>query len=173
MVVDRTDGNRWNCFFVYFWVFTRNQTLDKGVKFFLIRTENPSVGSSILPWPTMKIKRLQIYVCNLFFVCVRIHVRLFKILKDLHRLSFSFTDWVKVYFRCCSVLMTQDSLDRPNVYISSIESGSSKMADWMIPKIFNICFNFTKAAEEKNAENLLIIRNKKLAETYIDNWYKL
>jgi len=33
-------------------------------------------------------------------------------------------------------------------------------------------FNFTKAAEEKNAENLLIIRNKKLAETYIDNWYK-
>ena len=33
-------------------------------------------------------------------------------------------------------------------------------------------FNFTKAAEEKNAENLLIIRNKKLAEIYIDNWYK-
>jgi len=33
-------------------------------------------------------------------------------------------------------------------------------------------FNFTKAAEEKNAENLLIIRNKKLAEIYIDNWYR-
>jgi len=33
-------------------------------------------------------------------------------------------------------------------------------------------FNFTKAAEEKNAENLLIIKNKKLAEIYIDNWYK-
>ena len=33
-------------------------------------------------------------------------------------------------------------------------------------------FNFTEAAEEKNAENLLIIRNKKLAEIYIDNWYK-
>jgi hypothetical protein len=47
------------------------------------------------------------------------------------------------------------------------------MADWMIPKIFNICFNFTKAVEEKNVENLLIIRNKKLAETYIDNGYKL
>ena len=31
-------------------------------------------------------------------------------------------------------------------------------------------FNFTKAAEEKNAENLLIIRNKKLAETYMNNW---
>jgi phosphatidylserine/phosphatidylglycerophosphate/cardiolipin synthase-like enzyme len=31
-------------------------------------------------------------------------------------------------------------------------------------------FNFTKAAEEKNAENLLIIRNKNLAETYMDNW---
>jgi len=33
-------------------------------------------------------------------------------------------------------------------------------------------FNFTKAAEEKNAENLLIIRNNKLAEIYIDNWNK-
>jgi phosphatidylserine/phosphatidylglycerophosphate/cardiolipin synthase-like enzyme len=33
-------------------------------------------------------------------------------------------------------------------------------------------FNFTKAAEEKNAENLLIIRNKKLAETYLENWTK-
>jgi phosphatidylserine/phosphatidylglycerophosphate/cardiolipin synthase-like enzyme len=33
-------------------------------------------------------------------------------------------------------------------------------------------FNFTKAAEEKNAENLLIIRNKKLAETYLENWNK-
>jgi len=31
-------------------------------------------------------------------------------------------------------------------------------------------FNFTKAAEQKNAENLLIIRDKKLAEIYIDNW---
>jgi phosphatidylserine/phosphatidylglycerophosphate/cardiolipin synthase-like enzyme len=33
-------------------------------------------------------------------------------------------------------------------------------------------FNFTKAAEEKNAENLLIIKAKDLAKLYIDNWYK-
>jgi phosphatidylserine/phosphatidylglycerophosphate/cardiolipin synthase-like enzyme len=33
-------------------------------------------------------------------------------------------------------------------------------------------FNFTKAAEEKNAENLLIIRNKELAKMYLDNWMK-
>lgn len=33
-------------------------------------------------------------------------------------------------------------------------------------------FNFTKAAEEKNAENLLVIRNKELSRTYIDNWMK-
>jgi Phosphatidylserine/phosphatidylglycerophosphate/cardiolipin synthases and related enzymes len=33
-------------------------------------------------------------------------------------------------------------------------------------------FNFTKAAEEKNAENLLIIKSKELAKTYIDNWNK-
>jgi len=30
-------------------------------------------------------------------------------------------------------------------------------------------FNFTKAAEEKNAENLLVIRDKALAEKYIKN----
>jgi phosphatidylserine/phosphatidylglycerophosphate/cardiolipin synthase-like enzyme len=31
-------------------------------------------------------------------------------------------------------------------------------------------FNFTKAAEINNAENLLIIRDKKLAKRYIENW---
>lgn len=31
-------------------------------------------------------------------------------------------------------------------------------------------FNFTRAAEEKNAENLLVIRDKALAEKYIKNW---
>ena len=31
-------------------------------------------------------------------------------------------------------------------------------------------FNFTKAAEERNAENLLIIKSKKLASEYIANW---
>jgi len=31
-------------------------------------------------------------------------------------------------------------------------------------------FNFTKAAEEKNAENVLIIKSKDLAKPYIENW---
>jgi phosphatidylserine/phosphatidylglycerophosphate/cardiolipin synthase-like enzyme len=31
-------------------------------------------------------------------------------------------------------------------------------------------FNFTKNAEKKNAENLLIIHDRKLAEKYIENW---
>ncbi len=31
-------------------------------------------------------------------------------------------------------------------------------------------FNFTKAAEESNAENLLVIRDKKLADLYTKNW---
>ncbi len=31
-------------------------------------------------------------------------------------------------------------------------------------------FNFTKAAEEKNAENLLVIKDKKLASLYAKNW---
>ena len=33
-------------------------------------------------------------------------------------------------------------------------------------------FNFTKAAEEKNAENLLIINDKELAKKYLENWHK-
>ena len=33
-------------------------------------------------------------------------------------------------------------------------------------------FNFTKAAEEKNAENLIIIKSRELAGIYIDNWNK-
>jgi phosphatidylserine/phosphatidylglycerophosphate/cardiolipin synthase-like enzyme len=31
-------------------------------------------------------------------------------------------------------------------------------------------FNLTKAAEEKNAENLLVILDKKLASLYTKNW---
>ena len=31
-------------------------------------------------------------------------------------------------------------------------------------------FNFTRAAEERNAENLLVIRDKALTEKYIENW---
>jgi phosphatidylserine/phosphatidylglycerophosphate/cardiolipin synthase-like enzyme len=33
-------------------------------------------------------------------------------------------------------------------------------------------FNFTRAAEEQNAENLLIIRSEVLASYYLDNWQK-
>ena len=38
--------------------------------------------------------------------------------------------------------------------------------------IFLILFfsNFTKAAEEKNAENLLVIWDKVLAGKYVENW---
>jgi len=32
-------------------------------------------------------------------------------------------------------------------------------------------FNFTKAAEENNAENLLFINDGVLAKRYIDNWF--
>ena len=33
-------------------------------------------------------------------------------------------------------------------------------------------FNFTRAAEVKNAENLLIIKPKDLASYYLENWRK-
>ena len=32
-------------------------------------------------------------------------------------------------------------------------------------------FNFTKAAEEHNAENLLVINDPVLAKQYIENWH--
>ena len=31
-------------------------------------------------------------------------------------------------------------------------------------------FNFTKAAEQNNAENLLVIRSREMARVYIENW---
>ncbi len=31
-------------------------------------------------------------------------------------------------------------------------------------------FNFSKAAEDENAENLIIIRDRELAERYLENW---
>jgi phosphatidylserine/phosphatidylglycerophosphate/cardiolipin synthase-like enzyme len=31
-------------------------------------------------------------------------------------------------------------------------------------------FNFTKAAEERNAENVLIVKDKGLARPYRENW---
>jgi len=31
-------------------------------------------------------------------------------------------------------------------------------------------FHFTKAAEERNAENLVMIRGKELAALYVENW---
>jgi phosphatidylserine/phosphatidylglycerophosphate/cardiolipin synthase-like enzyme len=37
-------------------------------------------------------------------------------------------------------------------------------------KVITGSFNFTKAAEEKNAENLLIISSNELAKLYLDNW---
>ena len=32
-------------------------------------------------------------------------------------------------------------------------------------------FNFTKSAEERNAENILIIKDNELAEKYLENWW--
>lgn len=33
-------------------------------------------------------------------------------------------------------------------------------------------FNFTKGAEERNAENLLVVKDKTLADKYEENWKK-
>ena len=38
--------------------------------------------------------------------------------------------------------------------------------------INQISFQFTRAAEDKNAENLLVIKSLDLAGLYVDNWIK-
>ena len=40
-------------FIMLFYVVTGNQIYFKGLKFYSFRTENPSVDSSILSWPTI------------------------------------------------------------------------------------------------------------------------
>ena len=37
-------------------------------------------------------------------------------------------------------------------------------------RVYYRIFNFTKAAEEKNAENVLIIKSPELAKLYVANW---
>jgi phosphatidylserine/phosphatidylglycerophosphate/cardiolipin synthase-like enzyme len=39
-----------------------------------------------------------------------------------------------------------------------------------VERVITGSFNFTKAAEEHNAENLLVIKDKKIAEEYMRNW---
>lgn len=57
------------------------------------------------------------------------------------------------------------------VYIDSIHSiAHNKIMIMDKSVVITGSFNFTKAAEEKNAENLLIIRSRELAKIYIKNW---
>jgi phosphatidylserine/phosphatidylglycerophosphate/cardiolipin synthase-like enzyme len=58
-------------------------------------------------------------------------------------------------------------------YIDSVHAISHNKI-MVIDKEFVITgsFNFTKAAEEKNAENLLILKSKELASQYLMNWTK-
>ncbi|MGV2432614.1 MAG UNVERIFIED_CONTAM: phospholipase D family protein [Rickettsiaceae bacterium] len=39
-------------------------------------------------------------------------------------------------------------------------------------KVITGSFNFTEAADKRNAENLLLINDKKIAEIYMQNWLK-
>jgi phosphatidylserine/phosphatidylglycerophosphate/cardiolipin synthase-like enzyme len=38
------------------------------------------------------------------------------------------------------------------------------------PLFYNRFLNFTKSAEDKNAENLLVIKDKDIAIKYAENW---
>jgi phosphatidylserine/phosphatidylglycerophosphate/cardiolipin synthase-like enzyme len=89
--------------------------------------------------------------------------------------------------RAVSVEVILDKSQRKEKYTSATFLANSKIPTYIDDKhaiahnkvmvidketVITGSFNFTKAAEEKNAENLLIIKSKQLAGIYIENWYK-
>jgi len=89
--------------------------------------------------------------------------------------------------RAVSVEVILDKSQRKEKYTSATFLANSKIPTYIDDKhaiahnkvmiidketVITGSFNFTKAAEEKNAENLLIIKSKPLAGIYIENWYK-
>jgi phosphatidylserine/phosphatidylglycerophosphate/cardiolipin synthase-like enzyme len=89
--------------------------------------------------------------------------------------------------RAVSVEVILDKSQRKEKYTSATFLANSKIPTYIDDKhaiahnkvmiidketVITGSFNFTKAAEEKNAENLLIIKSKGLAGIYIENWYK-
>ena len=89
--------------------------------------------------------------------------------------------------RAVSVEVILDKSQRKEKYTSATFLANSKIPTYIDDKhaiahnkimiidketVITGSFNFTKAAEEKNAENLLIFKSKQLAGIYIENWYK-
>ncbi len=89
--------------------------------------------------------------------------------------------------RAVSVEVILDKSQRREKYTSATFLANSKIPTYIDDKhaiahnkvmvidketVITGSFNFTKAAEEKNAENILIIKSKQLAGIYIENWYK-
>ena len=54
--------------------------------------------------------------------------------------------------------------------IGPIRNASNSRDQSQYETVITGSFNFTKAAEEKNAENLLVVLDKGLAERYTENW---
>jgi phosphatidylserine/phosphatidylglycerophosphate/cardiolipin synthase-like enzyme len=63
-------------------------------------------------------------------------------------------------------------ISRMPTYIDHKSNNDKEMVVMVIDQATVITgpFDFTKAAEETNAENLLIIKSGELARLYVDNW---
>ena len=94
---------------------------------------------------------------------------------------------INAHKRAVSVEVILDKSQRREKYTSATFLANSKIPTYIDDKhaiahnkvmiidketVIAGSFNFTKAAEEKNAENLLIIKSKQLAGIYIESWYK-
>jgi len=93
----------------------------------------------------------------------------------------------KAHERGVSVRVILDKSQKTEKYSSATFLSHAKIPVWIDSKhaiahnkvmildggtVVTGSFNFTKAAEERNAENMLIIRDKSLAKQYIAEWEK-
>ncbi|MCL1894529.1 MAG: phospholipase D family protein [Holophagaceae bacterium] len=111
--------------------------------------------------------------------------------RSVHVQAYSFTSALiasalkSAHDRGVKVLVVLDKSQRSERYTSATFLTNAGIPVWIDKKhaiahnkvmiidesiVITGSFNFTKAAEERNAENLLIISNKQIADEYLANW---
>jgi phosphatidylserine/phosphatidylglycerophosphate/cardiolipin synthase-like enzyme len=111
--------------------------------------------------------------------------------KSIHVMVYTFTSapiakaLVNAHRRHINVTIILDKSQRTQKYSSADFTANAGIPTWIDARhaiqhnkviiidektVITGSFNFTKAAEESNAENLLIIRDQSIAKTYLKNW---
>lgn len=111
--------------------------------------------------------------------------------KTIHVMAYSFTSapiakaLVDAHKRGVTVNVILDKSQRTASYSSATFLHNAGVPTWIDSKhaiqhnkviiidgttVITGSFNFTKAAEERNAENVLVLRGEELAKKYLENW---